>query len=264
MSLIPSWLNYKSNDSTYLSYSVFDAIFRNFIDIVATEYRPGFLRLGGNDFVISISLPVITLADSIPPRALMAWDRRLLACSQHLTLLISGFHGLYPVLENDGSYTSAAQRLGVSLSFKVGLSEKYKPGREQAQEVVRKHGLITSDAEDELQKQAELAAQQAKLHVDWENELNEDEMMMDPVEEEPEVVDPGRFDRFSLSSSLETLMDQSFLKLVQLRRKFGLGWAGAEYLHAEVEKSQMKEEDVLALKQAVCLSFFHLTRRSSD
>lgn len=231
---------------------------RNFVDIVATEYRPGFIRLGGNDFIVSVSLPVITLASSIPPRALMAWDRRLLSCSQHLTLLISGFHGLYPVLEQDASYTSAAQRLGVSLSFKVGLSQKYKPGNEQVQEVVRKHGLILQDAEDELRIQAEIAAQKAKQY-DFDADWDEDEPMQEPeVVEEEEVVDPGRFDSFSLSSSLESLMDQSLLKIIQLRRLFGLGWAGAELLNAEVEKSQQTSETVLALKGNVRNFFFVL------
>ena len=78
----------------------------------------------------------------------MAWDRRLLASSQHLILLISGFHGLYPVLESTATYTSAALRLGVCLNFKVGLSVRYKPGADQVRELIRKHGLIVMDAED--------------------------------------------------------------------------------------------------------------------
>jgi ubiquitin-conjugating enzyme E2 Q len=215
-----------------------------FIDVVATEYRPGFIRLPGDDFVLSISLPVITLANLIPPRALMAWDRRLLASSQHLTLLISGFHGLYPVLDSNATYTPAARRLAVSLNFKVGLSERYKPGTEQVREVIRKHGLIVKDAEDELEL---LAAQQPTLEWGSDQEDNPDST---PVVE-GEVVDRNRFDRFSLSSSLESLMDQSFLKLVQIRRRFGLGWAGAELLHTESEKVQMKEVDVLALRRKV-------------
>lgn len=225
---------------------------RNFVEIIATEYRPGFIRLGGNDFVISISLPVIELANLIPPRALMAWDRRILSCSQHLTLLIAGFHGLYPVLNDDASYSSTAQRLGVNLTFKVGLSEKYKPGRDQVQEIVRKHGLILTDAEDELRKQEELAAQQAAMNYDWETEAEETAGQPTASVEE-EVVDPDRFDRFSLSSSLESLLDQSFLKLVHLRRKFGLGWAGSEFLLAEIERTQMKEDDILPLHLKVII-----------
>lgn len=219
---------------------------------MATNYRPGFIRLGGNDFLVSVSLPVITLAKLIPPHALMAWDRRLLSCSQHFTLLISGFRGLYPVLENDGAYTSAAQRLSVSLGFKVGLSLKYKPGTEQALEIVRKHGLITQDAEDELRIQAELAAQQPRF--EWAEDEDEPMPAELALEEEAEVIDEGRFDGFSLSSSLESLMDQSFLKIVQLRRKFGLGWAGAELLHSEIEISQQLDKDVLKMKYDVSLN----------
>lgn len=182
----------------------------------------------------------------------MAWDRRLLSCPQHLTLLISGFHGLYPVLENDGSYTSSAQRLGVSLDFKVGLSQKYKPGAEQALEIIRKHGLITHDAEDELRIQAEWAAQHQRPEIH--DDLNEDEPMPAEAAPEEEEVEEGRFDGFSLSSSLESLMDQSFLKIVQLRRKFDLGWAGAELLHCEIEISQRLDKEVLRMKHDVSLN----------
>ncbi|KAF9481500.1 hypothetical protein BDN70DRAFT_876298 [Pholiota conissans] len=232
-------------------HSILGKLQEDFVDIVATEYRPGFIGIGGNDFVISVSLPVITLANSIPPRALMAWDRRLLASSQHLTLLIGGFHGVYPVLEHDASYTSPAQRLGVSLSFKVGLSEKYKPGNENVKDIIRKHGLILQDAEDELRIQAELAAQRAKMG-DCDSDYDEDEQLQAETAvqaEEEEVPDPGRFDRFSLSNSLESLMDQSFLKIIYLRRKFGLGWAGAELLNSEIEKSQRKDDEIVALME---------------
>ena len=228
-------------------------LYRDFVDIVASNYRPGFTRLGGDDFILSVSLPVITLSESIPPRALMAWDRRLLSCSQHLTLLISGFHALYPVLENDVSYTNSAKRLGVSLGFKVGLSQRYKPGTEQALETVRKHGLITHDAEDDVLMQANSAMQQSYERSD---DIDEDELTpveAVPVEEEVVEVDEGRFEGFSLSSSLESLMDQSFLKIVQLRRRFGLGWAGAELLHSEIEISQRLDEDALEMKHDVSL-----------
>ena len=211
---------------------------------------------------MSVSLPVITLANSIPPHALMAWDRRLLSCSQHLTLLISGFHGLYPVLENDVSYTSSAQKLAVSLGFKVGLSQRYKPGTEQALEIVRKHGLITHEAEDEVRMQANMAAMQQRFEWSDSNDLDEDEPT--PAEAAPgeEVVDvdEGRFEAFSLSSSLESLMDQSFLKIIQLRRRFGLGWAGAELLHSEIEISQRLDEDVLKMKHDVSLNSVEIPR----
>lgn len=181
----------------------------------------------------------------------MAWDRRLLSSSQHLTLLISGFHGLYPVLENDGSYTPSANRHAIALTFKVGLSERYKPSTEHVQEVIRKHGLILQDAEDEIRIQAEKAALRAKMY-EFDPEFEDaEEPIQDVVEEEIEVVDPGRFDRFSLSSSLESLMDQSFLKIVQIRRNFGLGWAGAELLNSEAERLQQKADAVFAMSEEV-------------
>jgi len=154
-----------------------------------------------------------------------------------------------------------AQRLGVNLNFQVGLSGRYKPGKEQVRELIRKHGLVTTDAEDEFQLQGELAAQKMKISQAMEADLeDEDETTADTsaitADEEPEQqVDPDRFDKFSLSSSLDSLMDQSFLKLVQIRRKFGLGWAGAELLDSESEKSQMKEIDVLNSKIKASGSF---------
>ncbi|KAF9007058.1 hypothetical protein BDQ17DRAFT_1351337 [Cyathus striatus] len=220
------------------------ALQRDFVEVVASSYRPGFVRVSGDDFVLSVSLPVIKLAESIPPRALMAWDRRLLSRSQHLVLLISGFHSVYPPLESDGTYTSFSTRLGVNITFKVGLSGRYKPSKEHVQESARKHGLIIQDAEDELRIQAEKEADeraQQMFDMDDENEaVPEPEVAVADEEEE----DAGRFETFSLSSSLESLLEQSFLKILQLRKKFGLGWAGAELLHSEIEKSQMMDETV--------------------
>lgn len=227
---------------------------RNFVDTVASSYTPGLTRIsGGDDFILSVSVPVISLAQSIPPRALMAWDRRLLSESQHLVLLISGFRGIYPVLENDGTYTSAAQKIAATLSFKVGLSPRYKPGNEQAREAVRKHGLIVADAEDEYREQLEKAAleKEYEYYDDEDNQEYTEPAVEQPVPEE-EQPDPERFDRFSLSSSLESLLDQAFLRVVQYRRKFGLGWAGAEVLYHEIEKHQQTPDDALAASFQVC------------
>lgn len=169
----------------------------------------------------------------------MAWDRRLLSRYQHLVLLISGFHGLYPVLDTDGTFTPAASQLQANLTFKVGLSGRYKPGKEQAQDIVRKHGLIQNDAEDELRILEEKLAQEKAMAEFWDVDAEEvpPEEEEPPKEEEPE--DPGRFDRFSLTSSLESLFQQSFLQLIQLRRRFAIGWAGAELLLSAMEKMQV-------------------------
>ncbi|KAG5639239.1 hypothetical protein H0H81_005313 [Sphagnurus paluster] len=209
----------------------------NFIDTVASGYRPGLLHFADDDFAISISLPVITLAKSIPPRALMAWDRCLLSRSQHLTLLISGFRGVYPPLDSTGAYTSIAQRCGSSLTFKVGLTRKYKPGKEYAKDAGRTFGLIISEAEDELLLQTEKALDDIEPEYDAQYFVEPVSTLSQESEE-----DDASFDRFSLSSSLESLLDHGFLKIVQLRRKFGLGWPGAEYLFSEMEKTQIGEQ----------------------
>lgn len=218
----------------------------DFVDVVASQYRPGIIPFGADDFCLSISLPVISLAESIPPRALMAWDRHLLSKTQHLVLLISGMRGIYPTISSDGSLVPMAQRGGVQLNFKVGLSGKYKPSKENVREACRNFGLIVQDAEDELIAE--------KVNVDtafnWDDQLQEN-----VVEEESEPEDEGRFDKFSLSTSLESLLNQVFLKVVQLRRTFGLGWAGAEMLYSMVEKSQKKAEDVMKVKSDKSVGF---------
>lgn len=203
-----------------------------------------------------MSIPVVTLAESIPPHALRAWDRRLLSRSQHLTLLISGFRGTYPTLDNDGTYGPIARQFNTSLSFKVGLTRGYKPGKEYAKDAARIFGLVTRDAEDELLLQAEKAALEQAEQDEWDMDPPAEEAEQEEEEEEEE--DDGRFDRFSLSSSLESLLDQAFLKLVQYRRRFSLGWAGAEVLFAEVEKTQRKAEDIFEEQIMVGLFTIHV------
>ncbi|KAJ7579700.1 hypothetical protein C8J56DRAFT_963387, partial [Mycena floridula] len=210
----------------------------DFVDTVGTGYRPGIIRFGGDDFCLTVSVPVVSLADSIPPRALVAWDRRLLSKFQHLTLLISGLRGIYPLLKPDGTLVSAAQSSGVQLSFKVGLSGQYKPSKENAQEACRNFGLIGEDAEDILRQQAEKAAAEQAMFDD-----PDASGIIEDVPEEDD--DEGRFDRFSLSGSLESLLNQVFLKVVHIRRTYGLGWAGAELVYSLMEKHQQSSEAIL-------------------
>ncbi|TFK72251.1 hypothetical protein BDN72DRAFT_836432 [Pluteus cervinus] len=228
-----------------------DVLQRDFIDIVGTGYRPGFLSYHGDDFGISISYPVVRLAESIPPQALMAWDRRLLSRHQHLTVLISGTRGIYPFIDNMGRLVPAAVSLSANISFKVGITRKYKPSREQAMEAGRTFGLIVDDAEDEFQKQAEKAALEAAAMAEWEDDPYFEDNVDQIKDAQEELVDEeeenGKIDKFSLSSSLESLLDQAFLKVVQLRREFGLGWAGAEVLYFEMEKSQVRPEEIMRL-----------------
>jgi ubiquitin-conjugating enzyme E2 Q len=134
------------------------------------------------------------------------------------------------------------------LNFKVGLTSRYKPGQEFAKEAARTFGLIVNDAEDDLRIQAEKAEKAAALEsLEYDNEVEpygESAPLGQTVIGEEEEEDEGRFDRFSLSSSLESLLDQALLKVIQIRRQFGLGWAGAEVLFSEVERTQMKPEDI--------------------
>jgi ubiquitin-conjugating enzyme E2 Q len=186
----------------------------------------------------------------------MAWDRRLLSRSQYLCILISGFRGNYPAISPDGTLNPVAQQFGTALNFKVGLTPRYKPGKEFAKDAARTFGLIINDAEDDLRIQAEKAAAFESLDLDVEADpYAESALMGQTVIEEPEEEDEGGFDRFSLSSSLESLLDQALLKVIQIRRQFGLGWAGAEVLFAEVERTQMKAEDIYNRHREVFSSF---------
>ncbi|KAG5647979.1 hypothetical protein DXG03_007013 [Asterophora parasitica] len=219
----------------------FQTLQNNFVETVAAGYRPGLLHFADDDFAISVSIPVITLARSIPPRALMAWDRRLLSRSQHFTLLISGFRGVYPPHESSGAYNPRS-----ALKFNVGLTKKYKPGKEYAKNEGRTFGLIVPDG-DEIQFEAEKEDVEAYDYEDY-------AQAPAPAVEEAQVKDDGSFDRFSLSSSLENLLDQALLKVIQLRRQFGLGWAGAELLLSEMEKTQTSEDIVFHTNNELILA----------
>ncbi|KAI0731453.1 hypothetical protein C8Q72DRAFT_822449, partial [Fomitopsis betulina] len=204
----------------------------HFNEVVAYEYRPGFIPFGADDYVLSVSIPIIKLVGNIPARAMMAWDRRLLARTQHITLLVIGLRGTYPVLQADGTVYRDATAHGISPQFRIGLTPIYKPQKEHVAAAVRVFGLketeqvdAPKDGPDGVDAEAESA--------DWV-----------PVEEDPQV-EESSFQLFSLSASLETLMNQRFLRVVQLRLAHELGWAGAEMLAWEAENRQQKPTDVL-------------------
>lgn len=181
----------------------------------------------------------------------MAWDRRLLSHSQHLTLLISGFRGIYPPINTNGTYVNAARHSGTALTFKVGLTKKYKPGKEYAKDAGRTFGLITEDPEDESRIQAEKSAAIEAMEYEYDADVYVEPSLGNSVPPQQEVEDEGKFDRFSLSSSLESLLDHALLKVIQLRKQFGLGWAGAEVLLTEMEKGQTRAESIFNTKRLV-------------
>ncbi|THU91820.1 hypothetical protein K435DRAFT_829796 [Dendrothele bispora CBS 962.96] len=230
----------------------------DFIETLASSYRPGVIRTG-DGFVMSVSLPIIDLAEKVEPRALGAWDRKLLnppmGIPHHLVLLISGWRGVYPYPIRDARSSSSASSSASSssLKFKVGLSSSYKPTPENVREAYRSFGLIVNDAEDELALKLEKERFEALAMGFLDSDdlcpsevLGNDDLLEgideENVDEEPEK---GTFESFALSSSLESLMDQHFLKLVGIRMRWALGWAGAETLLAECEKRQAEEKVIM-------------------
>ena len=96
---------------------------RHFNEIVAAGYRPGYFPSEG---AVSVSIPVSTLATLVPPRALVAWDKRLLSRNQYFTLyILSNKRTQYPfAIHTDGSGGSLQAS---PISFRVGLTDTYKP-----------------------------------------------------------------------------------------------------------------------------------------
>ncbi|KAJ7194306.1 hypothetical protein GGX14DRAFT_476496 [Mycena pura] len=237
---------------------------RDFLEIVSSEYRPGLIPFtpsdspGGfdmsSDLALSVSIPVVRLTETIPAQALVAWDRRLLGSprARHLVLLISGFGSAaaYPPITPDGEYV----RKGIQLRFQVGVCARYKPSRTHAVEVVRTYGLVGKDAEDEVREKREEAARAreaaiAEWGVDGTESADASFMDFDHGYGEPEPVveddaDEGRLERFSLSSSLEALLESQLVKLIWIRCKYGVGWAGAEVMMSYVESEQRGHDDV--------------------
>ncbi|TBU25270.1 hypothetical protein BD311DRAFT_764945 [Dichomitus squalens] len=215
---------------------------REFNEIVAYGYHPGFVPFGQDDFALSVSLPAKSLADTIPARALMAWDKQLLSRPQHLTLLISGLRGVYPVVQQDATYTDAAHFLGSVPHFRLGLTPGYKPTPDEAAETLRRYGFKEGyDAHPADPVEEPLYDDYDEEVYDADTDSNENQDDAPEEDEEPLV----GFQPFSLSSSLESLLNGHFLRILQLRIRYELGWAGAETLWWEVETSQQAVGDIM-------------------
>ncbi|KAJ7763374.1 hypothetical protein B0H16DRAFT_1311189 [Mycena metata] len=245
---------------------------RDFVEVVSSSYRPGLIPFTSGqwdpatDFAVSVSFPTVQLTQTIPAQALVAWDRRLLASAKarYLVLLISGFnsgagssvHNVYPPLTAEGQYV----RKGMQLRFQVGVCSAYKPTREHAVEAGRTFGLVGKDAEDEIREAREKAAKLREAQLAEWGSLDPDgegpggdggfgdfggaEFGEDVVEDGGQDDEEGRFERFSLSSSLEALLDSQLVRLIALRRQYGIGWAGAEMMVERVEREQRAEAEV--------------------
>ncbi|KAI0824358.1 hypothetical protein BC628DRAFT_1379076 [Trametes gibbosa] len=218
---------------------------REFIETVAYGYQPGFIRFGIDDFALSVSIPVKSLPDTIPARALIAWDKRLLSGSQHLTLLLSGMKGVHPVVEPAGTLTRAAVARSATPHFRVGLTPEYKPARDDAAELLRRFGM-KDDHGAEFEELVPIEEDRWGLSDSEESgSLPSREPNIDDEQPRAKPTATHGFLPFSLSSSLESLLNGHFLSLLQLRIKYHLGWSGAEFLRWEIETTQREATDIL-------------------
>ncbi|KAJ6451098.1 hypothetical protein C8R47DRAFT_1221896 [Mycena vitilis] len=233
-------------------YEVLGRMQRDFLEVVGTEFDPS-----KGDFALSISMPVVHLTLHGP----RAGARRVgppAAGGAQCAAVASG-GTVYPPLGSGGEYV----RKGMALRFQVGVCAAYKPSRAHAVEAGRTFGLVGRDAEDEVRERKE-REKRAREAGEWYGEGLEGENGAGDGEEggfydgegggvnggeEEEAEGEGgeagaRFERFSLSTALETLLDAQLVKLIALRRAYGVGWAGAEEMYARVEGEQRRAGDV--------------------
>ncbi|TFK70490.1 hypothetical protein BDN72DRAFT_838836 [Pluteus cervinus] len=218
----------------------------HFNELVASNFRPGYVPRSSeatnlsNDFGITISCPVTQLLEIIPARALMAWDPSILSRNQHLTLCISGFRGVYPPLDSTGSaYSTTARILGSRLQFKVGLvgeTTGYKIGVDEFWQAFG-HSRVQSTIPTSME--VKMADEEEEEEEEEEEKFNQDdEEGSKPIEE------VGKLLTFSLSTSLESHLNQALVRLVTLRKRFNTSWGGAEVLLSVIEKTQQAPDDV--------------------
>ncbi|KAI0073974.1 hypothetical protein K474DRAFT_119925 [Panus rudis PR-1116 ss-1] len=220
------------------------ALQRDFNEVVAHSYRPGIIRLGLDEIVLSVSIPVVSLAKGISPRALMAWDSRLLSENHHLTLVVSGMRDSYPALQSDGTLIPSLSARGVgNLRFRVGLTPRYKPTKELTKELVRNFALKAKDTtEESSMPQPSYDDAPAWERAEQEARLLEEAEKLD--EQNLSESESAKF-IFSLSTSLESLLQDRFLSALQLRLQYGLGWAAAELLISQALQRQKRPEDIV-------------------
>ncbi|KAJ7226296.1 hypothetical protein C8J57DRAFT_1481752 [Mycena rebaudengoi] len=172
---------------------------RDFLEIVSSSYHPGLIpptlvpSLPGGfdpaaDFLLSISLPTVSLADTVPAQALVAWDRARATCCC-------------------SSRTSAA-RAGSCASRSTCAGSTSTRTRSGAHVHARHQGCTRRAARGERARDDAVGRRCGQRRVRCERG---GAVEPEPLEEE----DLRRFQRFSLSSSLETLQ---LLKLCEVER----------------------------------------------
>ena len=131
----------------------------------------------------------------------------------------------------------------------MGLTPGYKPTADDASETLRRYGLREEyDALPADPAGGPLFDEYDDQPYDADTGGNDEkDDVAATKDEEPSL----GFQPFSLSSSLESLLDGHFLRVLQLRIRYDLGWAGAETLWWEVEKSQQPPADIMRLRGEV-------------
>ena len=95
-------------------------------------------------------MPVISLASKIEPRALMAWDPRLLSKTQYFTMIISGMQQHYPFIQSNGAIVESLATRGMkNLQFHVGLTSDNKPSEDLLQKLLRNFASF-EDADEQV------------------------------------------------------------------------------------------------------------------
>ncbi|BGP16562.1 hypothetical protein JCM10213_000526 [Rhodosporidiobolus nylandii] len=113
--------------------STMKALRSDFKDLIAAGYRPGFTRVSELDLVVSVSKKVNSLG--VPARALQAWDSQLITGEVVYLVLLMNFGSQYPVdLDNMANK---------QVTFKVGISPKYKPSKQAIAAAFRSHSSNT-------------------------------------------------------------------------------------------------------------------------
>ena len=220
---------------------------------------------------------------------MIAWDARLLSESQHLTLMITGLHGVYPILDPEGHLDPQVikdlEARESDLQFHVRLTSRYKPSRDTLEEILKTHwesydpqladDLRLAEAlQDEeyfqgsqpyqgadpyapLPNARELVSTQQSEHITSESISDPPNADADAVTTTEETalqddVKPDRSFDFILGNCLEDMLQKRFLRALQLRLLFQIGWAAADLLidragddHPELIYLSMKEVSMI-------------------
>lgn len=180
------------------------------------------------ELILSISMPVISLASKIEPRALMAWDPRLLSKTQYFTMIISGMQQHYPFIQSNGAIVESLATRGMkNLQFHVGLTSDNKPSEDLLQKLLRNFASFKDTDEQVASK---------------EDDVNDD-FGYDFVTEETDQKPNNEFS-FALSTSLESLLCDRFLEILRLRLRYNLGWAAAETLVSCANQTQIPPDEL--------------------